>query len=336
MYLRTPKSSPGQLPRVAVFGLGLLAAVFYVGCGRMPEEPFWEPNAEDTAGITAAVQANEALFMTSFAEATLLETDTVWPGTTRVRFESEVRENPFKQRFRTNQLQHVFFTDSFELKYRFVATLDTTEAETTCTVFFAESIPGVLNLHAYSYTRFLRDSIIGDDTLKYYDTTFTDTSMVVEKPLYATTTDGCVLKKEAGQWSLWKMQGGSRFYAPTPDDAPYVPYMYITNGVIIDTFQLRPDTLQHGIQRFYATDEILTFTVGDSLWIGGLATTVLDAKNLIYFNGERHEFRSSDKIGLTTPGLFRLYVEQIPIAVLYETGGEYVALAWGAWIRVVE
>lgn len=336
MNLRTPKSGPVPLLREAVLGLGLLAAALYVGCGRTPEEPFWEPNADDTAGINAVVAANKTLFVTSFAETVLLQCDTQWPGTTLNRFRKEMRENPFKQRFRTNALQHVFFTESFDLDYRFVATLDTAKSDTTCTVFFAETIPGVVKLHAYKYTRFLRDSVIGTDTLKFYDTLLTDTSMVVEKQLYATTTDGCVLKKDGGQWKLWKRTGASRLYAPSPDDAPYLDRIFITNGTVEDTFMLRPDTLHHGVQRFYETGELPKFKVGDSIYVRSVMTSVLDAKNLFYFDGRRHEFRASDKIPLTRTGVFRLYAEQIPIEVLYETGGGYVGLLWGALINVAE
>jgi hypothetical protein len=160
--------------------------------------------------------------------------------------------------------------------------------------------------------------------------------MVVEKTLSATTNDGCVLKREDGQWKLWKRAGGSRTYAPNPDDAPYLDRIFVTNGVKEDTFMLRPDTLHHGIQRFYADAEMPTFKVGDSIQVRSLMTTVLDAKNLFYFDGSRHEFKSSDKIALTKPGAFRLYAEQIPIAVLYETGGHYVGLVWGALVNVVE
>ncbi|MEO0081257.1 MAG: hypothetical protein ABIL25_03060 [candidate division WOR-3 bacterium] len=336
MNSRTPTSSPSLFSRMVAIGLGLFAAALYVGCGRMPEEPFWEPNAEDTTAIESIVQANKALFMTSFAEGSLAPLDTALSDTNKKRLKKEMTENPFKQRFRTNGLQHLFFTDSFDLEYRFVATLDTAKAETTCTVFMAETIPGLLRLHAYSYTRFLRDSVIGTDTLKFYDTVFSAIDTVIEKRLNATTLDGCVLKKEGGQWKLWKRGGASRLYAPTPDDAPYLDRIFITNGRKEDTFMLRPDTLHHGVQRFYADDELPTFTVGDSIYVRSLLTTVVDAKNLLYFDGERHEFKSSDKIALTRPGLFRLYVEQIPIDVLYEMGGTYVGLVWGAWIRVVE
>jgi len=335
MNLMTPKSRSARLLHGAALGLGLAAVALVVGCGRMPEEPFWEPNADDSAGIKSVVEANKDLFRTDFAEGMMLVCDTVWPGTTLARFRREMRENPFKPRFRVNEMEHVFFTDSFDLEWRFVATLDTARMDTTCTVFFAETIPGVMKLRAFSRTRYLRDSVIGEDTLEFYDTLFTAVDSVIEKRIDAITSNGAVLKKEAGAWKLWKYAGGSRLWAPTPDDAPYLDRIYITNGPVEDTFLLRPDTLQHGVQRFYEKDELTTFRVGDSIRVRSLLTTVLDAKNLFYFDGARYEFKASDKIPLTQPGLYRLYTEQVPINVLYETG-EYVGLVWSTLINVVE
>jgi len=340
MNLWFPQKDPGAARFVAI-GLGLVVAMLYLGCGRSPEEPFWEPNADDSAGIAAVVDSNRALFASEFNELTMLKCDTVWPGTTLTRFRKELRENPYKPRFRTDSLQHVFFSDSFELEYKFVANLDTARSETTATVTFAETIPGILKLHAFKYTRFLKDTVIGEDTLQLYDTLFTDTSFYVEKPLYGTMLNGCVLKKTGGAWTLWKVAGGSRFWAPNPDDAPYLAYVYLTAKNAVGettqyTMNLRPDSTHNGIQRLYTMEELPTFRVGDSLWSRGLATTVLDAANYLHFGAERHEFRSSDKIGLTAAGTFKVYMEQIPIEILYEQGGQYTALVWGMPIRVVE
>jgi hypothetical protein len=352
------------LPKAAVvLGLGLLLAAGWFGCGRVPPPGFWEPDAADSTAIDAAVSANASLFETSFNELGFLHCDTVMPGTTGTRLRSEIAENPFKQRFRVDSMEHRFFSDSFELEYSFIATIDTLMEvngaettyvqETTATVTLVESIPGVLRLHAYAYTRYLRDSLFfpspGETLrLQFYDTLFSDTSMVVEKSLYGTTTDGAVFKKSAGAWSLWKVAGGSRFYAPTPDDAPYLAYLYLSNGEVEDTIQLRPDTLQSGIQRFYDTEtELPVYQVGDSLRVRSIATTVLDAANYSYLDRVRHEFRASDKIFLAEPGIHRLYFEQIPIEVLYEASGkpfeqgaenegQYVSVVWGMMFKVEE
>ena len=137
--------------------------------------PFWEPDAEDTAAIEACISANRQFFASAFNELGWLAMDTVLPGTTAVRLRNEVRWNRFKQRFRCDQMQHLFLTDSFDLDYTFIAGLDSSRAETTCTVTLAESIPGKLRLHAYSYTRYLFDSLIiipPNETLRLpvYDT----------------------------------------------------------------------------------------------------------------------------------------------------------------------
>lgn len=332
-----PKIQRVLVNRTVLFGLVLAAAALFVGCGRMPEPPFWEPNAEDTAAIKAVIEANKGLFRTAFAETGLVYMDTALSDTNKKRLRREIKDNPYRPRFRVDSLQHVFFTDSYDLKYRFIATLDTAKAETTCTVYFAETIPGILKLHAYARTQFLKDTVIGGDTLKFYDTLFTDTSWIIKKRLYATTADGCVLKKLNGQWLLWKRAGASRTYAPSPDDAPYLDRIFLTNGRKEDTFQLRPDTLRRGVQRFYTEEELPTFSVGDSIYVRSLLTTVVDAKNFFHFGGRRYEFKATDKIYLDRPGVFRLYVEQIPINVLYEDPrGRYVGLVWGALVRVVE
>lgn len=363
MKLSTATSGSGRLAAATVLGLGLLLAAGWFGCGRVPPAGFWEPSAEDSAAIDAAVQAQKTMFKTSFNELGFLACDTVMPGTTRTRLQSEIAENPFKQRYRTDSLEHRFFTDSFDLEYSFIATIDTLMEvngaettyvqETTATVTLVESIPGVLRMHAFRYTRFLRDTLFfpapGETLrLQFYDTLFSDTSMVVEKSLYGTTTDGAVLRKSAGAWSLWKVAGGSRFYAPSPDDAPYLAYLYLTNGEREDTIQLRPDTLQQGIQRFYdIEDELPVYRVGDSLWVRSIATTVLDAANYSYLDRERYEFKASDKIYLAEPGLHRLYFEQIPIEVLYEASGkpfergdevegQYRSVVWGMMLKVEE
>lgn len=337
MSQMTPDTRKALSVLAAVLGLGLAATVLFVGCGRMPEEPFWEPNAEDTAAIKAVIEANKDLFRTAFAETAFFSMDTALSDTNKKRLRREIKDNPYRPRFRVDSLQHIFFTDSYDLKYRFIATLDTAKAETTCTVYFAETIPGILKLHAYASTKFLKDTVIGGDTLKLYDTLFTADSWIIQKPLYATTTDGCVLKKQNGRWFLWKRAGASRTYGPSPDDAPYLDRIFLTNGRKEDTFMLRPDTLHRGVQRFYTDEELPTFSVGDSIYVRSLLTTVVDAKNFLHFDGRRYEFKATDKIYLSRPGVFRLYFEQIPINVLYEDPrGRYVGLVWGALIRVVE
>ncbi|OYD17307.1 hypothetical protein CH330_00505 [candidate division WOR-3 bacterium JGI_Cruoil_03_51_56] len=336
MNLRIPKSGP--LLRAAGLGLCLFVAVLFFGCGRTPPEEIWEPDSEDSTAVDGIIQANMDLFLSAFNEANLDTIDKALPGTTATRLAKEMAENPFKQRFRCDAIQHEFFSDSFDLEYSFIANLDTAKAETTNTVTIVETIPGKFHMHAYSYTRYLRDTVFETgETLHLYDSGFSDTSMIVVKELSGTSTNGCVLKKEDGNWQLWKLAGGSRFYSPNPEDAPYLAYLYLTNGSEEYKITLRPDTSQYGIQRFYdLEDELPTFKVGDTIYVRGLATTVLDAANYFYFDGVRHEFKSSDKIPLTQAGIHRLYAEQIPIEVLYEIGGDYSSVVWGIAVKVIE
>jgi hypothetical protein len=207
-----------------------------------------------------------------------------------------------------------------------------------------ETIPGKLLLHAYQSTRYLRDTFFvtgpGETLwLPLYARTFTDTSLWVEKPIASYASGGCVLRKEQGQWVLWKLGGGQRYYAPNPDDAPYLAAVYLNSGGRIDTVSLRPDTLHYGVQRFYGAQEgnsqLLTFSKGDSIWVSALLTSMTDAANYLHFKGQRYKLALSSKIKLDTEGTSRLYVEQVPIPVLYEEQGKYVATLWGIPIRVI-
>jgi photosystem II stability/assembly factor-like uncharacterized protein len=162
-----------------------LAALFF-GCGRTPPEAFWEPAADDTAAIQSLVRAERGRFVTGLAELALGYMNTDLPGTTDKLLAEELTSNPFKQRFRVDSMQHVFTTDSLE--YTFIAglnldslfagidtivdtvagavdtTLDTLwtvpKSETTATVSMAETIPGIVRMHVYGMTRFLRDTAI--------------------------------------------------------------------------------------------------------------------------------------------------------------------------------
>ncbi len=332
-----------HLMKAAALGLGLFLATAWFGCGRMPPEALWEPTAEDSAAIDVVVQANRELFMSSFNEAMMsaLDTTLALPESAGEILETELATNPYKQRFRCDSMQHLFFTDSFDLQYTLVAGLDTAKQETTATVTTAETIPGILRFHAYSFTRYLHDTMFfpapGETLiLAFYDTVFTDTSMIVEKSLSGNSVGGCVLKKENGEWGLWKYAGGNRFYAPSLEDAPYIAYIYIAGPDTTYDIRLRPDTTESGIQRFYTPDELPTFSVGDTISVSGVATYDLNSPHYSYFNRERHEFISTDAIALDSPGVYRLSFEEIPATVLYEIKGEYEALVWGAVIRVLE
>jgi len=349
MQLCGPEARIGPL-RTAGLGLVVIAIMLFFGCGRMPPEPIWEPDAADSTAIDSVVRANTALLQVGFNEPGLQYLEWAVPDSVTRK---AIKDNPFKQRYQCDSMQQLFFTDSFQLEFSFIATLDTlhdsvlhgnewvdtTWIETTATVTVVETIPGKLLLHANKYTRFLCDTpfvVSPGETLwlKYYDSTWTDTSMMVEKPLSGTATGGCVLRKETGRWRLWRLAGGQRFYAPTPDDAPYLAAVYLTNGVRVDTVSLRPDTLHFGIQRLYREDELPTFPVGDSVWVTSILTTVVDASNFVHYRGQRYRLALANKIKLDQPGVYRLYVEQIPYEVLYDAGGQLTAVVWGIPIKV--
>ena len=315
----------------------LIAAIF--GCGRTAPEGFWEPTSDDTAGIKAAVEANKGLFRTGLAELAMQMCDTALPGTTRTILTKELTGNPYKSRFRLNQLQHVL--DTVALKYTFIAGLDTLDQETTCTVTMAETIPGRLVIHAWQKTDSVAvDTIkVSENEYRYltrYSTTMDSCDTIIEKPLNGSTIEGCVLKKVGGVWQLWKMAGGGRFFAPGLEDAPPIGSFALKSANDrLDSVFLRPDTAHYGIQRFYSLDsQTLTYAVGD--WV--TATIPYAYQNngydYLYFNGKRYEITDTVKFDSVSPGIHRLSLEHIPVAVLWEVDGYYNATVWGIPIRI--
>jgi hypothetical protein len=344
MSLWSIQSGRRRLRRLAGTVLGVVLAVAIFGCGRTPPTGFWEPTKDDTAGIRAAVEANKGYFKTGLAELAMVMCDTALPGTTATILRGELLGNPFKQRFRLDSLEHVFYADSYDLEYTFIAGLDTLKQETTCTVTMAETIPGMLRMHAWEMTDSLRESLIvvpPAETLRlpYYASVMTPRDTVIEKRIAGASIDGCVLKKVNGTWVLWKMAGGGRFYAPGPEDAPYILQYYLVSANRTDTVTLRPDTLRYGIQRFFSVDpadnQLLTFTKDDWVKVSNLVTNLGDAYDYLYFNGQRYEFRDTVKFASVDTGIYRLSLEHIPAPVLWEVKGKYVATVWGVPIRVV-
>ncbi len=349
MSLRSVQGGRRRPAGLAVAVLAVALCLVLFGCGRTAPEGFWEPTKDDSAGIKAAIELNKGYFKTGLAELAMVLCDSALPGTTATILKKELQGNPFKQRFRLNQLEHVFYTDSFQMKYTFIAGLDTLKQETTCTVSLAETIPGVLRMHAYGMTDSLRESLIiipPAETLRlpFYADTMTARDTVIEKRIGGASTDGCVLKKIGGVWQLWKMSGGGRFYAPGPEDAPYILSLRFVSSSRTDTVTLRPDTLHYGIQRLFSVDtadhQLLTFSTGDWVTVSNLLTNQGDAFDYLYFNGRRYEFKTgvvvdTVKFDSVPPGIYRLSLEHIPAPVLWEVLGKYVATTWGVPIRIV-
>ncbi len=330
-----------RLRKLAGAALCALLAAAIFGCGRTAPEGMWEPTKDDTAGIKAAVEANKGYFKTGLAELAMQMCDTALPGTTRTVLYNEIRGNRFKGRFRLDGLQHALDTTAYELKYTFIAGLDTLKQETTCTVTLAETIPGKVLMHAWKKTNYLYDSVIivpPAETLRlpFYSDTFASCDTVIEKKLSGASIEGCVLKKTDGVWQLWKMAGGGRFYVPGPEDAPYILRFFLkSRDNRVDTVNLRPDTLHYGIQRFFSLDSgLLTYSVGDWVQVTNLLTNQGDAYDYVYFNDRRYELRDTVKFDSVSPGVYRLSLEHIPAPVLWENEGDFNATAWGIPIRI--
>jgi len=326
----------------------LTAAIF--GCGRTGPEGIWEPTKNDTDGIRAAVEANKGYFRTGLAELAMTLCDTALPGTTRTLLYGDLRGNRFKGRFRLDSLQHKIDTNSYDLEYTFIAGLDTLSQETTCTVTTAETIPGKLRMHAWEKTDSLRESLFfpspGETTrLPFYSDTFTPCNIVIEKDIAGASINGGVLKKVNGTWQLWKVAGGGRFYAPTPQDAPATETLRLVSGRQAtanrtDTVALRPDTLHYGIHGLFSVDsadnQLLTFSRGDWVKASNLTPRSADAFDYLYFNGQRYELKDTVRFdsAKVSPGIYRLSFEHIPAPVLWEVPGKYSATVWGIPIRV--
>ncbi len=350
-----------RLRRLAGAALCALLTVAFFGCGRTAPEGFWEPTKDDTAGIKAVIEANKGYFRTGLAELAMQFCDTALPGTTRTILYEELAGNRFKSRFRLDSMQHVL--DSHEFQHTFIAGLnldsllrvdsstnpwETTWAEpgseTTCTVTMAETIPGKILMHAWGKTNYLRDSVIivpPSETLRlpFYTDTFVPCDTFIEKPITGASIEGCVLKKVDGVWQLWKMAGGGRFYAPGPNDAPYIVHFSLRGANNrLDSVFLRPDTTHYGLQRLYSVDDqLLTYSVGDSVTISIPFTNQGDAYDYLYFNGRRYESDEFVKFAAGDTGIRRLSLEHIPATVLWEVDAAtspYYATVWGIPIRI--
>lgn len=333
-----------------------LAAVMAAGCGRLPPPPFWEPTAADSAGIAACIESQTAMLRAGLMESSMQPADLAIPESVITK---AIADNPFKQRFRCDSFRQVFDYQAagYVLGRSFIATLDTlrdsvesggvwretTWVETTATVTVAETIPGTVVLHAFKYTRFVKDSVFetspGETVrLKYYSPTFTDTSMYVEKPLLASVTGGCVLRKESGEWRLWKLSGGLRFTAPTPEDAPYLVSFQLASSGRTDTISLRPDTLHYGIQRFYLFEgersQLLSFVPGDSARLPVITGYATDVMSFVHYKGVRKRWQPTTRIFFSEEGVERMFLQQIPFNVFYDIDGELVSIAWGVPLRV--
>ena len=358
------QSGRHRLRKLAGAAMCALLAAAIFGCGRTAPEEFWEPTKDDTAGIKAAIEASKGYFRTGLAELAMLYCDTALPGTTATILKDELTGNPYKRRFRLDSLQHVLDTTAYGLKYTFIATLDTvidsfqrdtvwvesTHTEAVATVTMAETIPGKVLMHAWERTDSVAvDTIVKSPTetlfLTRYSTTMAPCSTVIEKPFTGASIEGCVLRKGVdGVWQLWKMAGGGRFYAPGPDDAPYIDHFYLKSANNrVDTVFLRPDTLHYGMQRFYSRDnQLLTYNVGDWLVVSNVTTNQIQAYDYVYFNGRRYGFRyptvlgESDTVRFVAEdtGIHRLSTEHIPATVLWEVDGDYNATTWGIPIRI--
>ena len=352
------QSGRHRLRRLAGAALSALLAVAFFGCGRTAPEGFWEPTKADTAGIDSTVQANKAYFRTGLTELAMQFCDTALPGTTRTILYKELTGNRFKGRFRLNAMEHVL--DSHDFKYTFIAGLNLDSllkvdssknpwettwvepgSETTCTVTMAETIPGKVRLHAWEKTNYLRDSVIivpPAETLRlpFYTDTMYPCDTVIEKPIDGASIEGCVLKKVDGVWQLWKMAGGGRFYAPGPDDAPYIVVFSLRGANNrLDSVFLRPDTTHYGIQRLYSVDnQLLTYAVGDRVTVSTPYTNQGNAYDYLSFNGRRYEIGDTLKFDSVSAGVYRLSLEHIPATVLWEVDGDYNATVWGIPIRI--
>ncbi len=305
------------------------------GCGRMPPEEFWTPDAADSAAIKEVLLAHKDMLQCRFNESGFQYLEWVVPDSV---IKKAIRDNPFKQRYKCDSMWHEFLTDSIRFNFSFVAIVDTAGQETTATVTVVETIPGFLWLNAVQFTRYIKDSLIVTPSetirLPYYDTVFSSCTLVVKKPFTAVAYDGCVLRKENGEWRFWKLAGGQRFYSPNPTDAPYLVSVYLTNGVRDDTIALRPDTLHFGMQRLYEyPDGLLSYNAGDSVWVRGRLTAATSASDFVFFSGQRYR-RETAKIKFPRTGVQRLFVEQIPYEVLFEAGGELNAVVWGIPVNI--
>lgn len=293
--------------------LSLLVGLF-ISCGRLPPEEFWTGGDQDTASIKALIvyydtSADWRNFLSRLDFAQTI--DTIKYSPTRVFPGSEVLSLEFKikQAYGPARLNIALLDKKTDTNIVFIY-------DTTATVELITKFKGVARIGCDSVRRYLKDTIIGTDTLMLFggwaNKQFLHDSVIRGETVWVYDTlapgrDSIVLVKEfKGQvwrslhfepedkssspriWKLSRISGGASVRIPdNEDDAPY-NYRTIVkekNKVKADTILNRPDTNHYGIHRLYKfPDSVYSYgATQDSLEISQIYPILNPQDTALYF-----------------------------------------------------
>lgn len=309
-----------------IIGITLLGVIIFkfIGCGRLPPEKFWTGDESDSLRVKSVIAYYDTApgwqnFLSQLDfEGTL---DTIKLNRTRVFPTSEVSSLEFriKQAYLPSRL-------AIELNSKKTDTNLIFTYDTTATVELITKIKGVARIGCDSVRRYLKDTIIGTDTLMLFDAwtakSFLRDSVIRGETVLVYDTlalgkDSIVLVKgfegrvwrslyfepedkssSPRVWQLKKISGGASVRIPdSEDDAPYIYYAFFREKgkVKTDTWYNRPDTIHYGISRLYPfPDSIWSYGVDkdtvDSLEIAALYTILNPSDTALYFAYSDHYY----------------------------------------------
>lgn len=297
----------------------LITSALILSCGRLPPEKFWTGDNADSSNVKQEIEKYNKDewqgYLSRFdfigtVDTIKFQSTTIFPGD-----ETRSLEFRIKQAYFPNRLTITLDNPETDTNFTFVY-------DTTVTVDLVTKIKGTVMIGCDSVHKYLRDTIIGFDTLMYFDAGWTDKAVLREtiirgdtvladtglvKDPNATRFSGIITKQFDGQvwrslyfepeqknasprnWKLKKTSGGSTIRIPdSEDDAPYNYYTMLREkspGIAAETVYDRPDTLHYGIHRlYYFPDSIWTYGAGrDSLEIGALTKVLNPQDSTFYF-----------------------------------------------------
>lgn len=292
----------------------VVSVLVFSSCGRLPPEKFWTGDSQDSTSIKNLIvyydtSASWRGFLSHYDfEGTI---DTIRYSVTRVFPNSEVASLEFKikQAYGPARLNIALTEKKTDTNIVFVY-------DTTATVELITKFKGVARIGCDSVRRYLKDTIIGNDTLMLFGAwtkrQFLRDSVIRGETVWVYDSlvqgpDSIVLVKEFdGQvwrslhfepedkkgspriWKLSRISGGASARIPdNEDDAPYNYRVIVKekNKVKADTILNRPDTIHYGIHRLYKfPDSVYSYgATQDSLEISQIYPILNPQDTALYF-----------------------------------------------------
>lgn len=324
----------------------LCLGLFILGCGRMPPEPHWTWTKEDSTAIQMVVNAWRDTFKTTF-EDTIINISYYLEGdrdTLRKILRRDMRSFWMIPHYWPRAFTH--YISNYQMVDSFIPVKDT-----TVMVRLTEKMTGKIKIYADSFTRYLRDTVIANNTYPVYASTFTYSGgdSIVENDFKATSVRYLHFDKKNGNWQLKKITGGARIFSPSDQDyEPYLGLCTLRTATKSYPVFLRPDTLKYGIQRFYELDSIMNFPISDSNTFTvrlfpyeATATNYLGYSpriGLIFLHhkGKRYDLRIPYATQLSLPftlGWNSVIIEIVPWERLFTRSG-YNSFMWSLPIKI--